>query len=270
MMTTHHILLLLVLAVFVYPSAQLSMSTPNRQTFDDNVNRNGIRFGQPDPSIKCAFFRVLNPRTTNYKIFREDGVKAGLEKILMDTFGWGSIVNQHGLIKSLFRKKALDTSDLDDISIASHKDLMWPYRAELATILQSRKDDKGDIGLKDLFHIKKLTADKENMRMTYASYNEIPLIFLYCGGNTKTGRVSCQAVVDFLNGVPPETIGRVSLIGVLKVIFMLTIGGNFMPFPVRSIGDLFGLLRMSVAILLSLTRIMHYIVLRGGQRAKHE
>ena len=164
----------------------------------NQVNHNGIQFGQPDPSIKCAFFRVLNPRTANYKVFREDGVKGGLDEMPIDTFGWGSIiVNQHGLIKSLFRKKALDTSDLDGISIASHKDLMWPYRAELATILQSRKDDKGDIGLKDLFHIKKLTADKENMRMTYASYNEIPLIFLYCGGNTKTGRVSCEAIVDF-------------------------------------------------------------------------
>ncbi|GFH59802.1 predicted protein [Chaetoceros tenuissimus] len=248
------------------------MSTPNRQAFnEDNVNNNGIPFGKPDPSIQCAFFRVLNPRTANYKVFREDGVRGGLDKILMDTFGWGSIVNQQGLITSLFRKKALDTSDLDDISIASHKDLMWPYRAELATILlQSRKDDKGDIGLKDLFHIKKLTADKEKMRMTFASYNEIPLIFLYCGGDTKTGRVSCQGVVDFLNGVPPETTARISLVGVLKVIFMLTIGGNFMPFPVRSIGDLFGLVRMSIAILLSLTRIMHCFVLGGGQRAKLE
>lgn len=179
----------------------------------------------------------------------------------MDTFGWGSIANQHGLIKSLFRKKALDTSDLDGISIASHKDLMWPYRAELATILQSRKDDKGDIGVKDIFDIKQITADKENMRMTYASYSEIPLIFLYCGGNTKTGRVSCQAVVDFLNGIAPETTARVSDEGIGKVRSMLTEAGCSEPFPVRSIGDLFGLLRMAIAVLLSKARIMYCIVL---------
>jgi hypothetical protein len=36
------------------------------------TNSNGVEYGKPDKQIKCAFFRVINPRTEKYTDFRED------------------------------------------------------------------------------------------------------------------------------------------------------------------------------------------------------
>ena len=55
--------------------ASMMLDVSNAMTNDGNgkqTNPNGVEYGKPDKQIKCAFFRVINPRTAKYTDFRED------------------------------------------------------------------------------------------------------------------------------------------------------------------------------------------------------
>lgn len=174
--------------------------------------------------IKCAFFRAINPRTKTYKEFREDLDKGGLDPELTDIFGWPMVFLQQGPVKSLLFGAGLDTLDLDGWveGVLSHKDLMWPYRAEVAEFLKAKVDKNGQITVMDMWEAKKFTTDKHNMgTITFASYNEIPLIFLRNGGDTTSGKVSLEPILQFFDGNDPGTLGRVTQDGLTKVTAML-------------------------------------------------
>jgi hypothetical protein len=174
--------------------------------------------------IKCAFFRAINPRTKTYKEFREDLDKGGLDPELTDIFGWPMVFLQQGPIKSLLFGAGLDTLDLDGWveGVLSHKDLMWPYRAEVAQLLKAKVDKNGQISVMDMWEAKKFTSDKYNMEpITFASYNEIPLIFLRNGGNASSGKVNLEPILQFLDGNDSGTLGRVTRDGLTKVTAML-------------------------------------------------
>ena len=54
-------------------AASKAVSKSYKSSSDDTgLNPNGVSSGTPDPKIKCAFFRVVNPRTDSYANFRED------------------------------------------------------------------------------------------------------------------------------------------------------------------------------------------------------
>ena len=154
-------------------------------------NPNGVEFGTPDLEITCPFHRAFNPRTTSYKEFRADIAKVGMPPLLTDVFAWPAIALQHGFFKALFFRKSLDTTQLSGIldGIQSHKDRMWSYREELNKVLEGRQSIDGTIGVDDLYLIKEMATKKENMEyMSHASYNEIALVFIICGGDVETGR----------------------------------------------------------------------------------
>jgi hypothetical protein len=98
---------------------------------ESEKNSNGVPYGEPDPEIKCAFFRVINPRAKTYKNFLKDVDKGRLDSDLIGESGWPLLYLQQGADKSLLEGAGLDTSDLDGyvVAIMSHKDLMWPHRA---------------------------------------------------------------------------------------------------------------------------------------------
>jgi hypothetical protein len=174
--------------------------------------------------IKCAFFRAINPRTKTYKEFREDLDKGGLDPELTDIFGWPLVFLQQGPVKSLLFGAGLDTLDLDGWieDTMSHKDLMWPYRAEVAEFLKAKVDKNGQISVMDMWEAKKLTADKHEMgAITFASYNEIPLIFLRNGGDMTSGKVNLEPILQFFDGNDPGILGRISQDGITKVTAML-------------------------------------------------
>lgn len=176
------------------------------------MNANGVPFGSPDKKIKCALFRVINPRTDTYANFREDVDKGGLETTAIDNVGWPMrIFIQQGPHGSLVNGKGLDTNDLDGYvnGLLSHDDLMWPYRDEVADFLKERVADDGTIHAKDVYDGKMFAAKKYNMTISIASYLEVPLVFLKCGGDADTGRVPLKSILEFYDGVPPSTDGRV-------------------------------------------------------------
>uniref|UniRef100_A0A7S2UQX8 Thioredoxin-like fold domain-containing protein n=1 Tax=Attheya septentrionalis TaxID=420275 RepID=A0A7S2UQX8_9STRA len=174
--------------------------------------------------IKCAFFRAINPRTKTYKEFREDLDKGGLDPELTDVFGWPMVFIQQGPVKSLLFGAGLDTLDLDGWveGVMSHKDLMWPYRAEVAELLKAKEDKNGQISAMDIWEAKKFTSTKHNIgTVTFASFNEIPLIFLRNGGDVTSGKVNLEPVLQFLDGNDPGTLGRITKDGLAKVTAML-------------------------------------------------
>lgn len=192
---------------------------PHATTLASTTNENGVPHGEPDPKIKCAFFRVINPRTDKYVNFRDDVDKGGLDEDLIDEAGWPMVFIQQGYRKSLNEGAGLDTNDLDGYfnGVLSHEDLMWPHRAEIANFLKERQGEDGTISAADLFDAKKLTSEKYGMeKPTFGSYNEIPLICQKCGGNVETGRVPLKSVLEFYDGKPPSVSGRITRDGLNK------------------------------------------------------
>jgi hypothetical protein len=182
-------------------------------------NANGVPYGESDPKIKCAFFRAFNPRTEKYTEFREDVDKAGLDPDMIDGSGWPMIFIQQGARKSLLGGAGLDTSDLDGYvdGVLSHQDLMWPHRAEIADLLEKKQDASGIITVADLYAAKEFTSNKYDMTVSFGSFNEIPLIFLLCGGDADTGKVELSGVLEFFDGKPPTKRGRISSVNQKKV-----------------------------------------------------
>jgi hypothetical protein len=106
--------------------------------------------------------------------------------------------------------------------VLSHKDLMWPYRAEVAEFLKAKADKNGQISVMDMWEAKKFTTDKYNMgTITFGSYNEIPLIFLRHGGDVTSGKVNLAPILQFFDGNDPGTLGRITQDGLDKVTAML-------------------------------------------------
>jgi len=239
-----HFSSLLLLAAAALPSssafAPIQHSAPHPASTalaSSATNKNGVPFGQPDPEIKCAFFRILNPRTDKYVHFREDVDKGGLDADLADQFGWPMIYVQQGKDKALNEGAGLDTSDLDGYvdGVLSHQDLMWPHRAEIADLLKAREQEDGSISPVDLFDVKQFTAEKYGMKTpSFASYNEIPLIFLICGGDPDTGKVPLKSILDLFDGIPPSTRGRVNQEGMDKVNVIVTEAREASPNPLMS------------------------------------
>ena len=60
------------------------------------------------------------------------------------------------------------------------------------------------------------------MDLTTGSFLEIPLVFLKCGGDPDTGKVLLKSVLEFYNGDPPSSSGRIDKAGVDKVMETLT------------------------------------------------
>lgn len=192
----------------------------NGKALSATNNVNGVPYGSPDKEIKCAFFRAINPRTDTYLNFREDVEKEGLAGDLIDGFAWPMIYIQQGAEKSLEEGVGLNTSDLDGYveGVLSHKDLMWPHRTEVADFLAARKAEDGTIHAKDVYDGKAFAAKKYKMRITIASFLEIPLVFLKCGGNADTGRVPLKSILEFYSGEPPSTEGKMTSEGLRKVL----------------------------------------------------
>jgi len=213
---------------------------------DDDVNPNGVPYGTPDPKIKCAFFRILNPRTDKYVNFREDVDKGGLDPDLTDLAGWPMIPIQQGARKALKEGVGLDTQDLDGYvdGVLSHQDLMWPHREKVAEFLKGKQADDGTVSPGDLYDAKMFTSSTfyDMDAVTYGSYNEIPLIFLKCGGSADTGKVPLASILEFFDGKPPSTDGRISREGLDKVLAMIVAEGKpESPSLLKSSKDKFGI-----------------------------
>jgi len=229
-----------------------SASCPRGGAGDKKKNPNGVPYGTPDPKIKCALFRVLNPRTDTYKNFREDVDKGGLDADLIDEIGWPMIPVQQGKKKALKEGVGLDTQDLDGYvdGILSHKDLMWPHRKKVAELLKGKQAADGTVSAGDLYEAKKFTAKTfYDMDVTFGSYNEIPLIFLKCGGNTDTGRVPLKSVLEFFDGKPPSTEGRINSMKDIKKVKATIVkeGKPKSPSLLRSSKDKWGLAKFAYA-----------------------
>jgi hypothetical protein len=139
---------------------------------------------------------------------------------LIDQSGWPGIYIQQGSEKALIEGVGLDTHNLDGIveGLLSHEDLMWSHRAEIAEFLKEKQDENGTISPGDLYEAKKFTSNTfYDMDVTFGSYNEIPLIFLKCGGSAETGRVPLKSILEFFDGEPPSTDGRITQDGIEKV-----------------------------------------------------
>jgi hypothetical protein len=94
--------------------------------------------------------------------------------------------------------------------------------ALVAEFLKAKADKNGQISVMDMWEAKKFTSDKYNMEpITFASYNEIPLIFLRNGGDVTSGKVNLEPVLQFFDGNDPGTLGRVTQDGLTKVGAML-------------------------------------------------
>jgi hypothetical protein len=154
------------------------------------IDKLGIIYGETDLAIQCPFHRLYNPRAQSYKDFQADIAARGMVPLLTDVFAWPAILLQKGFFKALIKREGLDTTNLDNllVGILSHRDLMWPNREELQKVLESKQDRDGTIDINDIWGIKDQTAKKEGMEMSNASFLEIPLVFLHCGGNVNTGR----------------------------------------------------------------------------------
>jgi hypothetical protein len=147
-------------------------------------------------------------------------LKGGLDPDLIDTACWPGIYLQQGYKKSLIEGVGLDTQDLEGIVVGmlSHKDLMWSHRAEIAKFLEEKQDENGTISPGDLYEAKKFTSNTfYDTDVTFASYNEVPLVFLKCGGSVETGRVPLKSILEFFDGEPPSTDGRITKDGIDKV-----------------------------------------------------
>ena len=200
-----------------YPTTSLHQQVSSQDSPDGRAK---------DPlQIKCAGLRAINPRTKTYKEFREDLDKGGMDPDLLDLAGWGMIPVQQGFFKAFFKGVGLDTLDLDGYveRNLSHKDLMWPYREEVAALLKSKADENGQISVLNLWEAKRFTTDKYDKggAITFASYNEIPLIFLRCGGDTSTGKVDLKPVLDLFDGKDTGPLGRCTVKGFKEVLKIL-------------------------------------------------
>jgi len=187
-------------------------------------NANGVPFGEPDKEITCAFFRVINPRTDSYKNFREDVDKGGLDPDLIDGVAWPAINVQKGNWAALGKGASLDTNDLKGLidGFLSHQDLYWPHKEAMFELLKKREAADGTITVLDIYDGKNFVAtDKHDMDLTTASFLEIPLVFLKCGGDPDTGKVLLKSVLEFYNGDPPSSSGRIDKVGVDKVMEIL-------------------------------------------------
>ena len=62
--------------------------------------------------------------------------------------------------------------------------------------------------------------------VTYGSYNEVPLIFLKRGGSVDTGKVPLANALEFFDGKPPSTDGRISQERLKMVLAMIVEEGK--------------------------------------------
>ena len=83
----------------------------------------------------------------------------------------------------------------------------------------------------DIHAGKKIAAKKNKMSLSLASYLEIPLVFLKCGGNADTGRVPLKSVLEFYEGKPPSIDGQITKAGLDKVLKSLTWISKIQQFP---------------------------------------
>mmetsp|Transcript_20618 Transcript_20618/g.44789 ORF Transcript_20618/g.44789 Transcript_20618/m.44789 type:complete len:175 (+) Transcript_20618:229-753(+) len=171
------------------------------------------------------------------------------------------ILVQQGARKALVEGAGLDTSNLDGHvdGVLSHKDLMWPHRAEIAKLLKKKKDDSGTISVEDLYDAKRFTADQYSMKeVSFGSYNEIPLIFLKCGGNADTGRVQLDSVLEFFDGKQPTNSGRISAVNMGKVQAMIP--GTPGPSIFKSTRDIPGFVKFLIGSALAKFGIMQKVL----------
>ena len=207
----------------------------SKSSDDTGLNPNGVPYGTPDPKIKCAFFRVVNPRTDSYVNFREDVEKGGLDPGMADASSWPFIYVQQGAQKAFEEGAGLDTQDLDGYveGVMSHTDLMWPHRSEIGAFLKGKEVD-GTVSVVDLYEAKKFTANNfYDMDVTFGSYMECPLVFLKCGGDAETGRVLLKSVLEFFDGKEPSNGGgRITPVDFQKVTGSLM--GAVVPPPAKS------------------------------------
>lgn len=166
--------------------------------------------------------------TKSYK----DVDKSGLDPDLIDAVGWPAIVVQNGAYEALGKGVGLDTNHLDGYidGFLSHQDLYWPFKEEMFELLRKREAADGTITAMDIYDGKNFIAtDKYDMDMTWGSYLEIPLVFLKCGGDANTGKVPLKSVLEFFNGDPPSSSGRIDQAGLSKVLGMLEENKKVLP-----------------------------------------
>lgn len=237
--------------------------TKNEQSSSEGrvVNQNGVPHGQPDPKLKCALFRALNPRTETYQEFCED-VGSVLEPELIDAVGIPLMRLQKGPVRFLMDESGPNTSKLDDHAdgLISHKDLMWEHRAEIADLLEERSNKSDNtITPLDIWYAKKLAAEKSTKKynsehgISFGSFVEIPLIFLFCGGNVYTGKVNLDDVLEFFDGKMPTNRGFVTRKDVRKVVSLLKDEGIESPCPLTAT-NIWGFIKVAVTSILSKTR----------------
>jgi hypothetical protein len=74
--------------------ASMMLEVSNAMTNDGKqTNPNGVEFGKPDKQIKCAFFRVINPRTEKYVDFREDVDKVRIPSCILFVLFYHSYID---------------------------------------------------------------------------------------------------------------------------------------------------------------------------------
>ena len=100
---------------------------------------------------------------------------------------------------------------------------MRPHREKVAEFLKGKQADDDTVSPVDLFDAKKFTSSTfyDMDAVTYGSYNEVPLIFLKCGGSVDTGKVPLASVLEFFDGKPPSTDGRISQERLKRVLAMI-------------------------------------------------
>mmetsp|Transcript_6607 Transcript_6607/g.16414 ORF Transcript_6607/g.16414 Transcript_6607/m.16414 type:complete len:310 (-) Transcript_6607:282-1211(-) len=194
-------------AVRLEPRAAIPRSVPHMIAPAESNSKATVA---SDERSKCAFFRVINPSSTSFKAWAADVDAGGIDATLATVFAWPLAALQNGVLRSMFTDAGIDIYNIDGYldGILSHKDLMWPYRDEVASVLRKDKDKDGTVHINDIYAAKVFTANKYSMPVSLGSYLEVPLIFIKCGGDldkdsSTYGRVPLENVLLFFNGDEP-------------------------------------------------------------------